>query len=133
MPTPLIQQLLDTASEQEAVRDQAASALEDQGPPAAEEAPAIAALLTCPHADVVYWAATLLGRLEAQAEPFSADLAKVLDSAAELHARERAAWALGMIGPPARDAALLALDKAAASKEPRLARVASQAAARIRQ
>lgn len=132
MPTPLIQQLLDTASDQETVRDQAASALEDQGPPAVEEAPAIAALLTCPHADVVYWAATLLGRLAAQAAPFTAELAKVLESTAPLHSRERAAWALGKIGPPAR-AALPALDTAAASSEPRLARVASQAAACIRQ
>jgi HEAT repeat protein len=75
---------------------------------------------------VAYWAITLLGRAGDNAAPAVAALADILCSSAEPPVRERAAWALGKIGPTAQ-AARPALDEAAASDEPRLRRLAEKA------
>ncbi len=83
-------------------------------------------------ADVAYWAATLLGRLQAQAAGTVSPLTAALAENRPLAVRERAAWALEQIGPAARDA-LPALRQAAASKQPRLARLANEAIAAIGQ
>lgn len=125
----LLSLILASASEDESQREPAVSALEDFGVPPESAAPQLVNLLhEQDQADVLYWAATLLGRLEEKAAPYTSQLAALLESTKPLNARERAAWALGMIGPGAK-AALPALEKAASGQEPRLARLASQAVA----
>ena len=118
---PLVRAMGD---EEEEVREWAASALEEMGPPSHDDVPALGELLSSKTAsDVRYWAATLLGRAQdARAvEPLIQAL-----SSDDLAVRERAAWALGRIGPAAR-AAIEPLRAAASSDQARLARVASRA------
>jgi HEAT repeat protein len=115
-----------TADEDDSVRQWATAALESLGPPDEKDIAALSGLLADGRLDVAYWAATLLGRLESVAAPAVPQLAAALESHAEVAARERAAWALGQIGPAAA-AALPALQRAAASGSgPRLARLATQ-------
>jgi hypothetical protein len=83
------------------------------------------------NSDIGYWAATLLGRLEERAAPAVAALAAAISGPHEIAVQERAAWALGRIGPAAAPA-LGALTQAACSDQPRLARLAGEAIARIR-
>ena len=109
-----------SADGSEEVREWVTAALEELGPPPASDAHALAALVDNENADVAYWAATLLGRLGAEAAPAVPALASALSASVAMSVRQRAAWALGKIGPPARDA-LDALRQAAASDNPRLA------------
>ena len=109
---------------------QATNFLENCGPPPLSELATIAALLTDSHPDVVYWGATLVGRLGAKAAPATSSLVAALEANVAPHARERVVWALGEIGPGAT-AALPALRQAAQSDSPRLARLAQQAIQRI--
>lgn len=113
----------------ERVRQWAAAALEELGPPAPEDGPALAELLRADNTDVGYWAATLLGRLADGR--FTGELAAALDKQRPQSVRERACWALGRIGPDAR-VALPALEAVAQETEPRLARLARSAIERIR-
>jgi HEAT repeat protein len=124
---------------QEDVRQWASAALEELGPPAAEDGPALVELLadardsaasaaSAASADVGYWAATLLGRLGSGAHTDS--LAQALDPRYALAVRQRVCWALGEIGPAARSA-LDAIETASRSDDPRLARLAHAALARI--
>ncbi len=110
----------------ERVRQFAAAALEDIGPPEAVDVSPLAAILGESPADCAYWAATLLGRLGPQAEAAVPMLADSLANAPAAHVRERAAWALGKIGPSA-GSALPVLETAAASDNARLARLAKAA------
>ena len=126
----IIQWATDLRSEDENRQQQATELLENSGPPSAADASSIAALLTDANADVVYWAATLLGRMEAKASPYTDALGKVLISSSADNARERAAWALGQIGPGAA-AALPSLEKLANSASPRLARLSREAIKQI--
>ena len=113
------------------VREWAVAALEEMGPPAADDGDALAALLQNHNADVGYWAATLLGRLKAAAAPQTHLLAAALaDESANLSVRQRAAWALGQIGPQAAGASA-ALKQTAQSNDARLARLAANALTRI--
>ncbi len=114
-----------TGDADESVREGVIAALEDLGPPRAEDASNLAALLEDPCAAVGYWSATLLGRLGAAAGPQVAALADAMAKGADLSVRERAAWALGEIGPGAA-AAREALEQAAESGG-RLARLATTA------
>ena len=57
-------------------------------------------------------------------------LIDALQGAAEQAVKERAAWALGRIGPAAKTAVPV-LREAAASKQPRLSRLATEALAAI--
>jgi HEAT repeat protein len=116
--------------ESEEVLEYAVAALEEMGPPVVQDTDALAALLSDSAADVAYWAATLLGRLEANAAPAVPALAAVLDGQADLSVRQRAAWALGQIGPPAASA-LDSLKQVGDSGDPRLARLAQRAAEQI--
>lgn len=129
---PLVQAMADSDS---TVRDWAHAALESLGPPAANDAAALAKLLSDESLDVAYWAATLLGRLGATAGSSSSAFVKplvvALDSYPESAVRERAAWALGQTGPPAKEA-IPALQTAAASTIPRLARLAKEALEKIK-
>ena len=106
------------------------AALEEMGPPQASDVGELAALVGDPGADVAYWAVTLLGRLEAEAAPAVAALGAAVSDAQEMSVRQRAAWALGKIGPPAVPA-IDALRRAESDEDPRLARLARQAIERI--
>jgi HEAT repeat protein len=114
----------------EQVREQAVAALEDLGPPRADAIGQLIGLV--PHADplVAYWATTLLGRAEEDAASAVPALTGCLASRADLSVRQRAAWALGKIGPAAASARE-ALGRAANDADPRLARLANEALAAI--
>jgi HEAT repeat protein len=112
------------------VRDWAAAALEELGPPQASDIEALAALAGNPQADIAYWAVTLLGRAGDEAADVADAVAEALSAHPTIEVRQRAAWALGKFG--ARSTGVLAaLRVAAASDEPRLARLAKQALAQL--
>jgi HEAT repeat protein len=116
----------------EAVREAAAGALEEMGPPSPELLEGLVALLSHPQADAGYWSATLLGRMETGAAAAVPVLAATLEKSPHQNVRQRAAWALGKIGPEAAPA-VDALSNAAASDDPRLARLAQRALDQIKQ
>lgn len=108
---------------EETVREWVISALESLGPPAEEELPALKELALSPDGEVAFWAITLLGRLETKAAPAVPQLIEALQKSPELFVRQKAAWALGEIGPAAKEA-LPALEAAANSSDRRLAGIA---------
>ncbi len=120
------------ATEDDETREWVAAALEDLGPPPANDVARLAVLVANRSLDVAYWAATLLGRLRHEAEPAGPALATALEEHPEMAVRQRAAWALGRIGQPAADARS-ALDKAASSTDPRLASLARDALDKLKQ
>jgi HEAT repeat protein len=124
---PLVRACADPTEE---VREWATAALEELGPPALSDLEALASLLDEEHSDVGYWAATLLGRLGEEAAPAVSSLAEAVSEGRAVSVRQRAAWALAEIGRRAH-AALDALKQAAASDDPRLARLARRAIERI--
>ena len=124
---PLVRACADAAEE---LRQWATAALEELGPPAVSDLDALASLLDEEHADVGYWAATLLGRLGQEGAPAVGPLVEALSANPAIRVRQRAAWALGKIGPPSQ-AATGALREAAASADPRLARLAQRAIEQI--
>lgn len=107
----------------EEVREWAVAALEEIGSPFDTDLPALASLLSKGSSDVAYWAATLLGRSKDAAAPAVPALARALATSPHQAVRQRAAWALGAIGPAA-SAARMDLDQATASADPRLADLA---------
>ncbi|RPH81274.1 MAG: HEAT repeat domain-containing protein [Planctomycetaceae bacterium] len=115
------------ADRDEAVRATATECLEKIVKPGVEEVTELTTLLreTC-DGEVEYWAATMLGRIGFPAERSVGALASVLLDSPCLAARERAAWALGQIGPGAR-AALNALRQIGHDDPPRLRRLAETA------
>jgi HEAT repeat protein len=120
-----------TRDEDEPVRTWCTAALEQCGPPDPQDVAALAGLLNHSSCDPAYWAATLLGRLGSGAQAAVADLAVCLQMDRPLAVRQRAAWALGQVGPAAA-AAQAALELAARDDDPRLARLAGEALARLR-
>ncbi|HEY4234909.1 MAG TPA: HEAT repeat domain-containing protein [Lacipirellulaceae bacterium] len=118
------------STDDDSIREWVTSALESLGPPPAEQLNDLIPLVGNKSLDVAYWAATLLGRLGAAAKPAIPALISALQGSAEKSVRERAAWALGQIGTTA-SSALPALREAAASREPRLSRLATEAVAAI--
>jgi hypothetical protein len=116
--------------EDDEVREAAVGALEGLGAPPADLLGELTKILHDAQADRAYWAATLLGRMEAAAAPAVPDLMQVLGPAAPLEVRQRAAWALGQIGPAAAGATQ-ALKLAAEHRDPRLAELARDALAAI--
>lgn len=120
--------VLTCGDEAEEVRQWASSALEEIGPPLSSDVGQLASLLKHESPDVGYWAATLLGRLKAEAAPAVDALAHAVAGSPHLSVRQRAAWALGEIGSPA---AIPSLKKAATDPDPRLARLAQQAIEQI--
>ena len=113
-------------TDDEQLREWVTAALESLGPPEESDVARLAALVGRPSLDVAYWAATLLGRSEAGAAPAVPHLAQALTTHPEMAVRQRAAWALGRIGPAA-DAARDALAQAAQSPDRRLSRLAREA------
>ncbi len=118
--------LVEASGRSDDARESVVATLEELGPPPAADGAKLADLLNDPSLDVAYWAATLLGRLEGAAAPAVSSLAQALARHAELAVRQRAAWALGKIGPPAA-AARGPLEIAAASQNTRLASLARTA------
>jgi HEAT repeat protein len=114
------------AIEDDSLREFVTAALEEIGPPLPGDVAKLASLVSHRSLDVAYWAATLLGRLKDHAAPAIRELVAALDAHPEVSVKQRAAWALGQIGPAASEARP-ALQKAAASNDPRLARVAQEA------
>ncbi len=124
---PLVQACGD---QDEEVRGWAVTALEELGPPPVADLAALASLLADQNADVGYWAATLLGRLGEDAAPAVPALASALSGSKHSSVRQRAAWALDKLGPPATGA-LDALRQAADDDDLRLARLAGRAIEQI--
>lgn len=114
------------ADADEGVREWVTAALEALDAPPPSQCEELAALTGHAESDVAYWAATLLGRMGEAAAPAVGRLSGVLESSAADNVRERTAWALGKIGPPAKSAAPQ-LQQAANSDKPRLARTAAKA------
>ena len=108
------------------VREWAAAALEELGPPPPDATTNLATLAGASDPLVAYWAVTLLGRTGASAASAATLLAGLVDAASDMAVRQRAAWALGKIGPGAC-AARDALARAAGNSGPRLARLATEA------
>jgi HEAT repeat protein len=119
-----------TGDADEQVREWAAAALEKLGIPHESDLAALTDLLKADHPDVGYWSATLLGRLKSVAAPAVEPLAAALADPYPRIVQERAAWALGMLGPAAAPARR-ALEAAADSSQRRLARLAREALDRI--
>ncbi|MEA1951211.1 MAG: HEAT repeat domain-containing protein [Planctomycetota bacterium] len=116
------------ANENEEVRELVAAALEELGPPPIEQLAELAGLLEDPHADVGYWAATLLGRLGETGKvvvPSLIDVAGNISS--DLAVRQRAVWALGQIGRPAAAAIPVLEELAQNGENARLSRLAGAA------
>jgi HEAT repeat protein len=110
----------------ESVREWAAAALEGLGPPDGADIEQLM-VLTRHHApSVAYWAVTLLGRSGPAADAAVGALSAALRDHAASAVRQRAAWALGKVGQSATNA-IDELEAAAASDDPRLARLARQA------
>jgi hypothetical protein len=124
---PLVQACGDGDGE---VRQWAGAALEELGVPPVEVIAELQELAAMSDPLVAYWAITLLGRSGQAAAAATAVLAERLGPAAPLEVAQRAAWALGKIGPAALVASG-ALQVAATSADPRLARLASEALAAI--
>lgn len=122
--------VLGSGDEAEEVRQWSTAALEEMGPPDVADMASLVSFLEGRSADVGYWAATLLGRLKSEAAPSVDALAHAVAGSPHLSVRQRAAWALGEIGPSAA-AAVPALQKAAADADPRLSRFAQAAMSQI--
>ncbi len=122
--------VLAAGDETQEVRAWAVAALEGMGPPKPDVVPDLGALLSAKSQDVGYWAATLLGRLKAEAAPAVPALASALAAPLDLPVRQRIAWALGEIGAPAKPA-LDSLKRAAADADSRLSRLAQEAMTKI--
>lgn len=112
----------------DSVREWAAAALEELGPPPSEQIAELIPLAAASHPLVAYWAVTLLGRGGEAANSAVSALEACLAPGKAIEVRQRACWALGKIGPAAASARA-ALAVAAADSDPRLSRLASEALA----
>jgi len=117
--------------EHDEVRELAGAALEGIGAPGESDVPTLAEMVAHEHDEVAYWAITLLGRCGAAAAAAIEPLARELVGQAIVARKQRAAWALGEIGPAAA-VAVPRLQSASKSDNPRLARLATRAIETIR-
>lgn len=103
------------------VADLCVGALEGLGPPPQALLPELTRLVSHTNDLTAYWAATLVGRLGPAAAAALPVLAATVSGSGALSVRERAAWAIGQIGPdgPTRRA----LEGAAGGAPPRLRRL----------
>jgi HEAT repeat protein len=114
----------------ESVREWAIAALENELVPSPADLDALVELLGDRKDAVAYWAATLIGRLGADASVAVPPLRQALDPSRSSAVRERAVWALGRLGPAAKDATS-ELEALAAGDQPRLARLSKSALQQI--
>ncbi len=115
------------ADNQESIRNWSCEALESTIKPSVDEVPELIRLLReTKDGEVEYWSATMLGRLGTSASAATAALASCLLDSPCLAARERAAWAIAEIGPPAQSA-INALKQITTDDPPRLQRLAASA------
>ena len=87
------------------VAEYCVATLEEMGPPAASQLDSLSTLAASDNTDVAYWAITLIGRAGVSAAEQVMLLGDIVASEADVAVRERAAWALGRIGPAAAIAA----------------------------
>lgn len=118
--------LVQACGDVEAVREWASAAVENLGPPPADQLPELRTLVSDANPSVAYWAITLCGRLQTAATSCEGELIHVLTSSPDAAVQERAAWALGKIHSTS-PAAITALRGATESSSPRLARLAQTA------
>lgn len=114
----------------ERVREWAVAALEGMGPPPLDTLAGLTALVGNAVPLVGYWAATLLGRAGQDGAVAVDALAACVASGGDASLRQRAAWALGRIGPAAKPARAV-LEEARQAMDERLARLANEALAAI--
>jgi len=107
------------------VREWAAAALEELGPPPLDQIADLITLAAADHPLVVYWAVTLLGRGGEGASSAVPVLGACLAPGKAIEVRQRACWALGRIGAAAASVRP-ALTVAAADPDPRLSRLAGE-------
>ncbi len=101
---PAAVQLVRTCADtSEIVREWVVGALEEIGPPDPADLDELANLAATQDPDVAYWAITLLGRLGESAVLAVDALTRSLSTHPATSVRQRAAWALGKIGPTASD------------------------------
>ncbi len=125
---PAVVRLVEACADESAeVCERVVHALEAIGPPAPCDTRLLARLLGSGSADVGYWAATLLGRLGEQAAPAVPALAAAVVAPLDDSVRQRAAWALGKIGAPAREALRTLQETAQDDGDSRLGRLARKA------
>lgn len=120
-----------SGSSNDEVRRWAAESLESSIIPAVGEVDELAELLYAGHdGEVCYWAATMLGRLGSDVGPRARAAVNALETCLSdslyLPARERSAWALSQIGPPAASAATT-LRRTAEDAPPRLKKLVTKA------
>ena len=108
----------------------AVAALEQMGPPRAEDVDKLISQVDGVNELADYWAVTLLGRLGPQAASAAQCLGQTLEHSSYPGVCQRAAWALRELGPSA-DRAKAALERAAKSSDPRLVRLAQEALAQL--
>jgi HEAT repeat protein len=114
------------------VRAWAADTLETLGSPKLGDLPGLMQLLTISQeGEILYWAATLIGRLGPTAHRATEILTNTVRLSPYLPVRERAVWALGRIGPRAKSASSL-LREVSAKGPPRLRRLATEALESLR-
>lgn len=87
--------------EDRVVAEYCVATLEDLGEPPPSQLEGLSRLATNEHADVAYWAVTLMGRAGITAAEHSMLLGDIVISDAPPQVRERAAWAIARIGPAA--------------------------------
>ena len=116
--------------EDEQVREWSSAALEESGPPAIEELPALIELIQAPKS-TAYWAVTLIGRLEREGAPALPALVVVIeDPKASREVLNRALWAVGQIGE-GDQSVRSAVERAVKSENPRTSRLAAAALAKL--
>ncbi len=123
---PAAVSLVRATADDEEVAEWATAALEDMGPPSIDDAKQFAALLQDDNSNINYWSATLIGRLGPAAAHLTDLLVRSLESNQNAPVRQRCAWALSKIGPPARSA-MASLKRASDGNDPRLASLAVKA------
>ena len=127
--TALVQHVGD---DDRVVAEYCVATLEELGPPPASQLDDLACLASAENTDVAYWAVTLIGRCGVAAVGQAQLLGELVASDAATNVRERAAWALGRIGPAA-SAALPQLESAARASPESLARAVAKALEAIRE
>ena len=121
-------------SDDESIQNYSSEALENCGAPRSDDLPFLRQQLKSRQSTSVYWASTLIGRIGMDSIRFDREAVQselcipIADDSLELSAREKAAWAMGELGPVTatnRDV----LQKQVSKAPPRLKRLLESALA----